>query len=133
MGKNQCGLLEQPGNCVSVIGFAGGGIDHTLNNVGRLAEFADRLRIQVVDDLGEGFFLVDRFSACLQSSTRVSIIPLAEARIETIGLQWDIKDEVVQFLERSGTSNRSKSADVEISVHDGRVLFYIEGDATDPK
>lgn len=113
-------IAEQGHNCVSVIGVAGGMIDHVLNNFSLLARHAGNLLISLHNADCTGYFVRSGLHAELHITAhpgdRISLVPMPRARLHTEGLQWNLSGEDVVLGGRSGTSNSAIAADVRITV-----------------
>ncbi len=76
---------------IIAVGFSGGRLDHTLAVLNVLARFPDR-RIVLLGRDDATFLAPGRLSLHLAPGTRLSLLPLAAARLTTQGLRWDLRD-----------------------------------------
>ena len=115
-------LHEQGWRRVTVVGIDGGLLDHTLNNFSVLARFATLFELDVLTEHSHGRCVVDRFEAEATPGDRVSLIPLPSARMTTIGLVWELADEILALGSREGASNRAAGTSFTIDIHEGIIL-----------
>ncbi|HVZ38876.1 MAG TPA: thiamine diphosphokinase [Candidatus Kapabacteria bacterium] len=106
----------------TVIGAGGGMIDHALNNFSVLARHAATMRIAIRDDASYGYFVHDHLRIRTHPGDRVSLIPLASARLTTHGVQWELDGEELRLGGREGASNRATAEELSITVHEGMLL-----------
>lgn len=121
-------LIEQGETSVTVLGIAGGMIDHTLNNFSILAKFAHRLQLQFLDEQSIGIIVVDSMEFPATPGLRVSLIPLPFATVTTTGLAWALANEQLAIGKREGASNVAIADRVSVTVHHGVIAVIIECD-----
>ncbi len=115
---------------IDMMGIGGGMTDHVLNNFSVVARFADSYRLRVVAPECEVVFVTDRLEFAANPGARVSLIPLPRARLSTEGLQWELRDEVLEFGVREGASNRALTETVSLTVHSGVVAMFLYRSST---
>ena len=115
-------LRENGTTSVTIVGFDGGMLDHTLNNASVLARHAHLLEINVISGNALARCVVDQWRIPANPGDRISLIPLPQARVTTERLEWPLRDEVLAFGAREGASNRASGADPDVIVHEGVVL-----------
>ena len=79
-----------------ILGATGEREDHTLGNIGLLAEHASKMNLQLVTDYGRFYALTE--SATLQAypGQQISILnPIGQAKITTHQLKYPIRDRVL--------------------------------------
>jgi len=113
---------------VTIVGIAGGMVDHTLNNFSILSRFARLLRLRLRDADSTAHVATGDLLLRTTPGDRVSLIPLPSARLTTTGLAWELRDEVLAMGVREGASNRAVAEEISLSVHEGTVLaFHFDG------
>lgn len=115
-------LTESGYDRVTVVGIDGGMVDHTLNNFSILARHARHLALEIRSGAAVGRCVIDRLELPTADGERISLIPLPTARLTTVGLAWELADEVLAIGRREGASNRALGALVSVKVHEGVVL-----------
>jgi thiamine pyrophosphokinase len=99
---------------VLAVGFTGGRLDHTLSILNAMARHRDRPVIVIgPDDIG---FLVplSKIELSLPVGTRLSLMPLADARVDTAGLRWEVKDAAMHPARAVSISNETVAPEVTI-------------------
>jgi len=56
----------------------------------------------------------------------ISIIPQYIAKLTTKGLQWKLENETLEFGIREGFRNRAKVDYIEIILHSGEYLLFMD-------
>ena len=92
---------------VLAVGFMGGRIDHQLAVLNVMARYADRKLVMLSDDdvammVPEGGITVDMTAGC-----RFALMPLAEARVWSTGLRWNLDGQVMAPTGLISSSNEA--------------------------
>jgi thiamine pyrophosphokinase len=108
---------------VSVIGFAGGRLDHTFGNLSILSRYSRFVNITVYDGIFKGVFIRNKTVIRCRRRSTVSLMPVPRASgITTKGLKWKLRNEELTFSVREGTLNRSVSNKITIEIKKGVLL-----------
>lgn len=116
-------LLDEGYDTVTVIGHAGGMVDHTLNNFSIVARFASRIELLLRDDRSTGYAIRGHIELATRPGERISLIPLPTARLKTEGLRWELDRETLGIGEREGASNLATGEHVAMTTLEGCVLL----------
>ncbi len=88
--------------------------EHTLSALNTMARHRDRPVILIgPDDIS---FLVphSKITLDLPVATRLSLMPLADARVDTKGLRWEIRDAALHPAHAASISNETTAPQVDI-------------------
>lgn len=124
-------LLDEGYDAATVIGCAGGMVDHTLNNFSIVARYASRIELRIRDDRSIGYPVEGRIELATRPGERISLIPLPTVVLRTEGLRWELAGETLGIGEREGASNLATGERVTVTTREGRVLLihYPSSDA----
>jgi len=112
-------------NDIVVLGATGIRPDQTLNNFSVLKRYSDRLRIKLVEDEFEIFFIKRKIKFRYKPNQTVSFLGLPKAdNVSTKGLEYLLSNEDLEFGVREGTLNKSVSDSVSISYGSGSILLF---------
>ncbi len=113
---------------IIAVGFTGGRLDHTLAVLNVLARHVNRQVILLGRD--DVSFLVPRghIVLTLPVGMRLSLLPLAEARVDTAGLRWPVVDAAMHPTGYISPSNAVAEPRVDIHAI-GPVLVSLPPDA----
>lgn len=117
-------LMERGSREVTVIGHAGGMIDHTLNNFSIVARYASKVILRLVDDSSIGYVVERKLALDTLPGQRISLIPLPSARLTTAGLRWELREEMLALGAREGASNAATGTSVLVTIAEGRVILF---------
>ncbi len=109
---------------IIVSGFHGGLAEHSLNNWSVLMRHSQMLNICVYE---KGRYAVPLRKSVVFSATNqeiISIIPQPKARLTTLGLQWDLQNEILELGVREGARNRAINETVSIEILEGEILLF---------
>lgn len=110
---------------VDVLGALGGRVDHLVGNLSALGKFSRSAEIRFLDDNGVMSFVGSELTFDADPGTTISLIPLSRCEgIVTRGLQWELRNSVLELGVREGTSNVVRSSPVLIQVRRGILLLY---------
>ena len=112
----------------TLTGATGRRTDHTLWNLGLLKMFGDRLQLRMVDDFCEIRLIKRqiRFQAAIGQI--ISLCPLGGpvAGIQTQGLRFPLRREILGSGIRDGISNEVVANPVEVDVEEGDLLLVVQ-------
>lgn len=111
---------------VVVLGGAGGRLDHLLANVGLVADPGHGVPV-------EGWFgrqyvaaVAGSWRAELGTGCTVSVLAIdGDAVASERGMRWDLHRHRLPFGSTLGVSNEALGGEVEITVHEGRVVVVL--------
>ncbi len=108
---------------ISIIGFAGKRLDHTLNNLSIIKKFYRKARITMYDKDFEIHFAVKSEVLNTKKGEIVSLIPLPVAKnVKTTGLKYTLKNEKLEFGIHTGALNTAIDNLVKIEIGKGDLL-----------
>lgn len=104
------------------VGFLGDRFDHSLAALHVMLKYHDKPVVLVGDhDL---LFLAPRQVVLnLPVGMRFSLMPMAQARVDTIGLKWNLSDAAMSLKEFIGTSNEVVSSPVSVYALGGLAVI----------
>jgi|688.fasta_scaffold36690_2 thiamine pyrophosphokinase len=114
---------------ILIVGFQGGDLEHTLNNVSVLWKLFSRFSSIIIADLHNRIGIPFDQSFIFSSAKIgeiISLIPSPSALITTNGLTWNLQKEVLELSIREGARNSVSANFPEIHIHSGRILFFCE-------
>ncbi len=112
-------------NDIIVFGATGIRADHTLNNFSILKRYQRKLKIKLISDEFEIFYLKKNFKFKYKPGEIISLLALPIAkRINTTGLMYELKNENLEFGVREGALNKSVSDIIHISYYNGSLLLF---------
>ncbi len=117
---------ERGATSVVVIGATQGRLDHALENLGLLARFGERGRVEFRG--GDGRVLAARGSAEFETvpGQTVSLLPLGRCeRVTTRGLRWPLAGEPLDLEGRTGVSNVALGDRIGLDVEEGVLLVFL--------
>ncbi len=109
---------------LTVFGFTGGQLEHTLNNWSVLAKYANVINMQVINSDRSCMMIDNSIILSTEPNEKISIIPFGEAQLSTKGLKWDLDREYLILGIREGASNIAMGEEVEINLIKGKVLLF---------
>lgn len=116
-------LVQAP--LIFAVGFSGGRLDHTLAVLNVMGRFVDRpLILMGADDVAA---IVPRGGITLDGlniGSRLSVMPLATARVRETGLRWPVDNQVFDTLGFTSPSNAVADPVVTLSA-EGPVLLVL--------
>ena len=95
------------------VGFLGDRFDHALGALHVLQKFADQ-PIVLVGEYDVVFMAPAHLTLDRPVGERVSLMPLPEARVETLGLKWDVTDAAMSLEAFIGTLNEVAQSPYEV-------------------
>jgi thiamine pyrophosphokinase len=117
--------LYKEWNKITVIGYGGKRIDHTINNFSILKKYYSKSDIRFIDDEFE-VFAIDKsiqFKYKVDDVISLQGFPKAEG-INTTGLQYELNNVTLEYGVKEGALNKSVKDTVKISLRDGVLLVF---------
>ena len=118
-------LVDAP--LVFAVGFSGGRLDHTLAVLNVMGQFGRRRRRLILIGTEDVTAIVPRDGFVLNGlaiGSRLSLMPLATARVSATGLRWPVDDQVFDTLGFTSPSNEVVGPVVTLSA-EGPVLLVL--------
>lgn len=109
-----------------IVGIHGGDLEHTLNNWSVMMRFGRTLSLTALDRQRYAIPLYASTAFPPTSDELLSLIPQPHAHLTTEGLQWPLSNEALSLGGREGARNRAAAELVQITVHDGSLLFFCD-------
>lgn len=111
---------------IIIIGFTGGLLEHTVNNISIIIKFADELNITVYHQHRYCYYITNDIELDLNKDELVSLIPFPSAVLTTVGLNWELKYEELEMGVREGARNFATKESVSIDLNSGNYLLFID-------
>ena len=110
---------------IYVMGFSGGRLDHTLNNLSVMRKYFRKCSLTMIDKEFEITFIDKNSLIDYWSDKTISLFAFQKVSgIKTQGLKYPINDESLEFGIRQGTLNSSSSKTVQIEIGKGVLLLF---------
>ncbi len=118
-------LISKGQKEVNIVWATGLRMDHTFNNICTLGKYSHQISGVMFDDYSKIFILPKTFKKYYIKGQVISLFALGTVNgITTSGLLYNLNDESLSTLERSGSSNESaETGIVEISYNEGILLM----------
>jgi len=118
-------LIERGHRSAHIIWAAGGRSDHFLAHFSILAEYGERINLNMIDDQCRSFLLPRFFRKWYEPGTTLSLMPLGKAEgIVTQNLAYPLQNEKLEWGGRIGSSNLvCGDGWVEVRHHAGSLLM----------
>jgi thiamine pyrophosphokinase len=118
-------VIDKGYDSISVVGAAGGRLDHFIGNLSALVKFSPKATITFTDDAGEWIYVNRSKELHLPVGATVSLIPLSHCDgIVTNGFRWNLNYESLELGVREATSNIVDESPVRISVPKGNLILF---------
>lgn len=111
-------------NRLMVVGMHGGDLEHTLNNWSVLMRYARSMNITVHELNRVAVPIFSSFTFSPDENETLSLVPQPHARISTKGFVWNLHNEEITLGTREGARNRADANVVEVTLHEGSLLFF---------
>jgi thiamine pyrophosphokinase len=111
---------------ILIIGFTGGLLEHTVNNISIIMKFADEFNITVYHQHRYCYYTTENIRLNLKKNEIVSLIPFPTAKLKTSGLNWELNSEELAMGKREGARNFAVSESVSIDLNSGSYLLFID-------
>lgn len=111
---------------ILIIGFTGGLLEHTVNNISIIIKFANEFNITVYHQHRYCYYITDDIKLNLEKNEIVSLIPYTSAKSKTSGLNWELNNEELAMGKREGARNIAVSETVTIELYSGSYLLFID-------
>jgi thiamine pyrophosphokinase len=120
-------LLSRPCGPVTALGVTGQRGDHTLANFCILLKYHRRMALSFRDAYADIRVVEGGYEFAAAPGIRVSLLPMEPcAGVTTRGLQWDLDNALLAAGVRESISNRILKNPVQITVHSGRLLLFVD-------
>lgn len=117
--------VERNIKIIDIIGATGDRIDHTIGNLGCFKKFGKKVNLKIIDPAGELFLVRKNIKLNTIVRKNISLIPLDRCEgVTTINLQYTLKNDTLELGVREGTSNKSTSDYIKVSIKSGTLLLY---------
>ncbi|MFM9944957.1 MAG: thiamine diphosphokinase [Bacteroidia bacterium] len=118
-------LVKKGHKAVNIVWATGWRMDHTFNNICTLGKYADKINAVILDDFSKIFVLPKEFKKYYTKGQVLSLFALGNINgITTKGLVYNLNDECLSIIERSGSSNESaETGIVEINYAEGLLIL----------
>lgn len=113
-------------NNILIIGFTGGLLEHTVNNISIVIKFANEFNITVYHQHRYCYYITDDIGLNLNDKELVSLIPYPQAKLKTTGLNWELDKEELAMGKREGARNFAISKSVSIELISGSYMLFID-------
>ena len=114
---------------IYALGFAGGRLDHTLAVLHVMGRHAETPVILLSADDASAIVPAQGITLHLPFGTRVSLMPLADARVDATGLKWPIIDQAMHPMHFTSPSNTVAEETVKIHAMGPVVVTVPRGQA----
>ena len=111
--------FEKGATKVTIIGWSGGRMDHTLAALG----LAFNPKIKLIDDLFAIRAVNDAITIEGEEGTLFSLIAMPEARVTVTGAKWNLKQEKLAIGGRGIHNEIDSSGKTTIECHSGNLLL----------
>lgn len=117
-------LSLKPKN-ITVIGYAGKRIDHTINNFSILKRYYKKANIRFLDSDFEVFYTNKPIEFKYRKGNIISFLGMPKAEgVKTYGLIYPLNNEPLEFGVREGILNEALSNKVRIEMKKGELLVF---------
>ncbi|HMQ80043.1 MAG TPA: thiamine diphosphokinase [Ignavibacteria bacterium] len=111
---------------ISIIGFAGKRLDHTLNNLSIIKKFFRKARIQIYENGFTGELISRSAEFACGVGSIVSLIPMPKAvGVTTKGLKYPLKSSTLEFGVREGALNEAVGNLFSVKIKSGLLMVLI--------
>mgnify|MGYP003890520847 FL=1 len=114
---------------IYALGFAGGRLDHTLAVLHVMGRHLETPVILLSADDASAIVPAQGILLHLSIGTRVSLMPLADARVDATGLKWPIIDQAMHPMHFTSPSNAVAEETVQIHAMGPVVVTVPRGQA----
>jgi thiamine pyrophosphokinase len=117
--------LENNLRNILIFGASSARQDHTLNNYSVLKRYYKSLKLIMVDDKFQIFFIEKEIAFKYPKNKSISMMPVPIAKgITTAGLKYKLNNEDLEFGIREGTLNISDRKKIRITFTSGDLLLF---------
>ena len=111
---------------VTVLAATSGRLDHALENLGLLARWCRRGPLELFDGLSRIVPVESSKALETRPGQAVSLMPVGRCdRVWSKGLHWELAGGPLDLMARTGVSNRTDAAQIEIRVEGGMLLVFL--------
>jgi thiamine pyrophosphokinase len=111
-----------------IVGFHGGELDHTLNNMSILMRYGKRMNLCVYESGMMALPLYEREEAyrwSVSPGAMISLVPQPMARVTATGVEWTLTNERLALGVREGARNRATEWECRLEIHEGALLLFV--------
>lgn len=118
-------LITKGHKAVNIVWATGLRMDHTFNNICTLGKYVNTINAVILDNHSKIFVLPHNFKKYYTKGQVLSLFALGEVNgINSKGLKYDLNNDTLSIVNRSGSSNESTEAGiVEINYNEGILLL----------
>ncbi len=109
-----------------IVGFHGGELEHTLNNWSVVLRYANDFNVCIFDNNRYAIPLTFSCSFKTKTGELITLIPQPSVQLTTKNLHWNLNNELLSLGTREGLHNIAEGDEVELVVHNGSVLLFID-------
>ncbi len=111
---------------LTIVGFTGRRLDHTLANLSVLARYRDVFDFRLITPHGMVFLVDERLELDARPGQTISLVPLLPVmRVTTTGLKYPLTAEPLALGLREGTSNEAVDGPVTITIDCGLLAVFL--------
>ena len=118
-------IIQQKLKNILIIGFQGGLLEHSVNNLSVLIKYMDKLNMTILENNRYSIPVSKSIKTILTSEEIISIIPINDANLFTKGLRWNLNNESLTIGIREGARNITEMEEIEIILNSGKYLLFI--------
>jgi|SRR6056300_804196 thiamine pyrophosphokinase len=111
---------------ILIIGFTGGLLEHTVNNISIIIKFTREMNIIVYHQHRYCYYITNDIELNIKKDELVSLIPYPSAKLKTRGLNWELHSEELQMGIREGARNFAITDNIKIELLSGSYLLFID-------
>lgn len=127
--QKACFYLEENNLLPTIIvGANGGELDHILNNINIFLQLPPNSILYAPPFIGFVLQKTQQRNIICPIQTKISILGVPEATVNTQGLQWELDHYELAFPGKTSCFNRTVNEEIKISVINGTVLILIDYD-----
>ena len=110
---------------VDVYGGSGGEMDHFLGNLSTAFLFKDHVEITFYDEFSTYFFSPNHLFLENVKGKMISLYPFPNTEnVITEGLNWELKNESLNLIQKIGTRNFAVADEVKITFDSGDLIVF---------
>ncbi|MCB0701194.1 MAG: thiamine diphosphokinase [Candidatus Kapaibacterium sp.] len=111
---------------VLIIGFAGGLLEHTLNNTSVLMKYNPKFDFTIFHQERYSFLVEKSSTFEVNDNEIVSLVPYPKVKLTTKNLKWELNQEYLELGSREGARNITISKNFSLDIHSGKCFVFID-------
>ena len=120
-------LIEKKHTAVNIVWASGLRLDHTFNNICTLAKYQSKIKAVILDDYSKVIILPNDFKKYYTKGQVISLFAMGKVSgIKTKGLLYNLDDESLDLIDRSGSSNECVETGIIEIAHKNGTLILME-------